>query len=196
MPASSASAISTSSSRPRGRGQREQLVEVPLVHDLFLERERRAALVGERRVGDRPSLRSGPPTRWSAGTNTSSRNTSLNSASPVIWRSGRMSMPSACMSTTRYEMPRCLGASSSGVVRARQMPHRAWRGVRRPHLLAGEQPAAVHRRGARRQRREVAARARLAEQLAPQLAGIEDRSAATAASARRCRGPAASDRRG
>ena len=36
--------------------ERVQLVEVDLVHDLFLERERSAALVRERRVGYRPPL--------------------------------------------------------------------------------------------------------------------------------------------
>src|SRR4029077_11725352 len=63
------------------------------------------------------------PTSWSSGTYTSSRNTSLNSASPVSCTSGRTSMPGDCMSTTRYEMPLCFG--TSGSVRARQIPHRA-----------------------------------------------------------------------
>ena len=41
------------------------------------------------------------PTSWSAGTNTPSRKTSLNSASPVSCTRGRTSTPGACMSTTR-----------------------------------------------------------------------------------------------
>ena len=41
------------------------------------------------------------PSRWSSGIRTSVRNTSLNSASPVIWRSGRTSTPGAVMSQTK-----------------------------------------------------------------------------------------------
>ncbi len=63
------------------------------------------------------------PMRWSSGTNTSEKKTSLNSDSSVICRSGRTSTPAARMSTTRYEMPRCFGASGS--VRARQTPQSA-----------------------------------------------------------------------
>ena len=40
----------------RSRGEAQELVEVGLVHDLLLEREVRAPLVGERGVGDRPAL--------------------------------------------------------------------------------------------------------------------------------------------
>ena len=42
--------------RPRCRGERVELVEEHLVHDLLLERERRAPLVGQRRARDRPAL--------------------------------------------------------------------------------------------------------------------------------------------
>ena len=45
--------------------------------------------------GPAASRRPSSPTTQSSGTNTSSRNTSLNSASPVISRSGRTSMPGA-----------------------------------------------------------------------------------------------------
>ncbi len=38
---------------------------------------------------------------------------SLNSFSPVIVTSGRTSMPGSVMSTSRHEIPRCLGASGS-----------------------------------------------------------------------------------
>jgi hypothetical protein len=41
------------------------------------------------------------PSRWASGIHTSVRNTSLNSASPVIWRSGRTSTPGAVMSQTK-----------------------------------------------------------------------------------------------
>ena len=41
------------------------------------------------------------PRRRSSGMRTSVRNTSLNSASPVIWRSGRTSTPGACMSSAK-----------------------------------------------------------------------------------------------
>jgi len=51
---------------------------------------------------------------------TSEKNTSLNSASPVICRSGRTSTPGAFMSTTKYVSPLCLGASGS--VRASSSP--------------------------------------------------------------------------
>ncbi len=39
-----------------------------------------------------------PPSTFAAGTLTFSKNTSLNSASPVIWRSGRTDTPGECMS--------------------------------------------------------------------------------------------------
>ena len=45
------------------------------------------------------------PSRFSTGTSTSLKKISLNSASPVICRSGRTSTPGACMSTIRYVSP-------------------------------------------------------------------------------------------
>ena len=59
----------------------------------------------------------------SSGTNTSSRNTSLNIAMPVSSRSGRTSMPAVFMSSMKKEIPSCLGASGS--VRARRIPQSA-----------------------------------------------------------------------
>jgi hypothetical protein len=53
------------------------------------------------------------PRRWSSGTRTSVKKTSLNEAPPVIWRSGRTSTPGACMSTTKPVRPLCLGWSAS-----------------------------------------------------------------------------------
>ena len=41
------------------------------------------------------------PIMFPAGTRTSSRNTSLNSDSPVIWRRGRTVMPGVRMSTPK-----------------------------------------------------------------------------------------------
>ncbi|CNM68723.1 Uncharacterised protein [Mycobacterium tuberculosis] len=51
------------------------------------------------RASRQPSLT--VPTTISSGTNTLSRKTSLNSESPVISRSGRISMPGDFMSTKK-----------------------------------------------------------------------------------------------
>ncbi len=51
-------------------------------------------------------------------------NSSLNSASPVICRSGRTPTSSCCMSIRKYVSPLCFGASGS--VRATSMHHFAW----------------------------------------------------------------------
>ena len=53
------------------------------------------------------------PRRSESGIRASVRKTSLNSASPVIWRSGRTSTPGSCMSRMKYESPACLGWSGS-----------------------------------------------------------------------------------
>ena len=53
------------------------------------------------------------PSRWSSGTRTSVKKTSLKVAPPVIWRSGRTSTPGAFMSTTKPVRPLCLGRSGS-----------------------------------------------------------------------------------
>ena len=53
------------------------------------------------------------PRRWSSGTRTSVKKTSLKLAPPVIWRSGRISTPGAFMSTTKPVRPLCLGRSGS-----------------------------------------------------------------------------------
>ena len=113
------------------------------------------------------------PTSCSSGTKTSSRRTSLNSASPVIWTRGRTSTPSACMSTTRQEIPCCrLGASGS--LRARHRAPVGELGIRGPHLVAGDPEPAGHRTGPGGQRGQVASGFRLAEQLTPELLGPED----------------------
>ena len=63
------------------------------------------------------------PTRLASGTLTSVRKTSLNSASPVIWRSGRTSTPGVSIGSRNMVRPWCLGASGS--VRAISWPTRA-----------------------------------------------------------------------
>ena len=60
------------------------------------------------------------PSRRSAGSWTSVKNTSSNSAPPVICRSGRISMPGRSIGHRKNEMPSCLAAS--GLVRAMRMP--------------------------------------------------------------------------
>ena len=68
------------------------------------------------------------PSMWSWRTRASVKNTSLNSASPVIWNSGRTSTPGVRMSITKYDMPLCFGWSGS--VRAISIPQRArWASV-------------------------------------------------------------------
>ena len=51
------------------------------------------------------------PSTLSLGTRTSVKKTSPNSADPLIWRSGRASTPSACMSMSSIEMPACRDSS-------------------------------------------------------------------------------------
>ena len=104
---------------------------------------------------------------------TSVKKTSLNSASPVIWKSGRTSTPGACMSTRKAVIPLCLG--TSGLVRATMQPERGDVGQRRPHLLAVEHPLVAVALGPGRQAGHVGAGAGLAEELAPDLLVREER---------------------
>ena len=73
-------------------------------------------------VSDTRQPSPGLPSVSAAGTRASVKNTSLNSASPVIWRSGRTSTPGACMSTTIAVSPACFTASGS--VRTTSRPKR------------------------------------------------------------------------
>ncbi len=66
----------------------------------------------------------------------------------------------------------CLEASGS--VRTRAIPHRGELRVAGPDLLALEDPAFVHPEGPGAERRQVGPGARLAEQLAPDVLGVED----------------------
>ena len=61
------------------------------------------------------------PIRALSGMRTSVKKTSLNSASPVIWKRGRTSTPGAFMSTRKAVIPWCLG--TSGFVRATINPN-------------------------------------------------------------------------
>ena len=96
------------------------------------------------------------PMRCSTGTSTSSRKTSLNSLSPVIWRSGRTSTPFAVIGIASIEIPLCGGASGS--VRTSAMRPVGEARVRRPHLLTGHDGR--RRRAARRASRGRRGRSR------------------------------------
>ena len=100
-------------------------------------------------------------------------NSSLNSASPVICTSGRTSTPSCSMSIRKYVSPRCLGAS--WLVRASSMHHFDWCA----NVVHTFWPVTTYsspwRHRAGLQRREVGARLGLAEALAPDLVGAQDR---------------------
>ena len=61
-----------------------------------------------------------PPMRSRSSHTASSRNTSLNTASPVISRSGRIVTPGWSRRKANHEMPLCFGTSRS--VRARSIP--------------------------------------------------------------------------
>jgi hypothetical protein len=66
------------------------------------------------------------PTMRARGTCTSSKNTSLNQATPVISTSGRMVMPGDVMSTSRKVSPLCFGACASvRTIRMHQSAKRA-----------------------------------------------------------------------
>src|SRR5437763_1723745 len=79
------------------------------------------------------------PTRCASGTMARSRNTSLKSTSPVMWRSGRTSTPGWCSSTRKYVMPARFG--TSGSVRASATPKSAmW-----AHVVQTFWPVRSHR---------------------------------------------------
>ena len=107
------------------------------------------------------------PSRWSCGTTTPSKNTSLKSARSRSIRSGsgRALTPFAFMSMISTLMPRCLGAIGVGAHEAQAVV-----GVMRargPDLLAVHREVVVVDLGARREAREVAAGARLAHSQTP-----------------------------
>ncbi len=59
--------------------------------------------------------------RFSTGTRTSVKNTSLKPPPPVMLRIGRISMPGRSIGMMKYEMPRCFDTSLR--VRAIRMPN-------------------------------------------------------------------------
>ena len=114
------------------------------------------------------------PIAASASSATSSKNTSLNSGSPEIWRSGRIVTPGASIGTRNIVRPLCLG--TSGSVRASSIPnaakcafvvHTFWPDSR--HV-----PSSCARR-ARLDRRQVRPRRGLGEELAPDLVAVQHR---------------------
>ena len=125
----------------------------------------------ERRHRDPPAVVDLAET-FSRGTLTSVKKISLNSGSPVICRSGRTSTPGECMSTSRYVMPLCLGASGS--VRTSEDAVVGDVSEGRPHLLSVDDEVVAVVLGPRPQRREVGARARLREALTPDLLAGQD----------------------
>ena len=150
------------------------------------------------------------PSIRSAGTTTSSKNTSANSRSPLIISSGATVIPGVSMSTKNAVMPRW--RESAGPVRVRstqrseywaRLVQTFWPLI--THVVAVRGVAVGNRAAA--QRRQVASRARLREPLAPHLGAreqagddlggelgrreVDERSARAPRSARRAR-----DRRG
>src|SRR3954454_2924482 len=119
-----------------------------------------------------------PPTTASASKRTSSKKTSLNSASPEICRRPRIVTPSASIGTTNIVRPLCFG--TSGSLRASRSPNDANCAFGRPHLLPAEPPRpVVLPAGAGLDAREVGAGGGLGEELAPHLVAVEHRAEVT-----------------
>ena len=104
------------------------------------------------------------PRRWASGTRTSVKNTSLKLAPPVIWRSGRISTPGRLH--VDDEAGEALVLGQVGVGAGDDLADVAVVGARGPHLLAGDDPLVAVALGLGLQAGEVAAGARLAEELA------------------------------
>ena len=120
-----------------------------------------------------PSRRRPRRRRSRPGSRTSVRNTSLKCAAPVIWRSGRTSMPGVRRSSSEERDAAVLRRVG---IRAREQDREvAQVRVRRPHLLPVHDELVAVALGTRREVGEVAARDRLAEQLAPHLVGAQQR---------------------
>ena len=117
-----------------------------------------------------PLLRS--PMMAASDTRASVRKTSLNSAWPVISRSGRTSTPGWCMSIANQVMPWCLG--SSGVGAGDQHAEVGDLAARRPHLLTVDDPLVAVLDRAGREPGEIGSGTGLAEQLAPRLRARDD----------------------
>ena len=115
-----------------------------------------------------------PPTTALASSATSSKKTSLNSASPEIWR--RPAHRHALGVHRHDEHRQALVLGHVGVGAREQQPVGGELGVGRPHLLAGQAPAAVVLLArARLHGREVRAGGGLGEELAPDLVAVQHR---------------------
>ena len=115
-----------------------------------------------------------PPTTAPASSATSSKKTSLNSASPEIWRRPRTVTPGGVHRHDEHRQALVLG--HVGVGAREQQPVGGELGVGRPHLLAGQPPAAVVLQArAGLHGREVRAGGGLGEQLAPDLVAVQHR---------------------
>ena len=119
------------------------------------------------------------PSRLASGTRTSVRNTSLNSASPVIWRSGRISTPGCGHVEQEVGQASVLGHVRVGA--GDQDRHLRVLRPRRPHLLPVDNPVVAVADGPGRHRGQVRAGARLAEQLAVDVLAGEQRTQETLA---------------
>ncbi len=115
-----------------------------------------------------------PPTTASASSLTSSKKTSLNSASPEIWRRPRMVTPGRVHVDDEHRQALVLGHVGVGA-RQQQAVGGELR-VGRPHLLAVQRPGAVVvAPGPRLDAGQVGAGGRLGEQLAPDLVAVQHR---------------------
>ena len=114
-----------------------------------------------------------PPTTFSSGIRASSMKSSLNSASPVICRSGRTWTSACSMSIRKYVRPLCLARVRVGA--GDEHAPLGVLGARRPDLLAGDDPVVAVADGAGLERGEVRAGLRLGEALTPDLLAGEDR---------------------
>ena len=131
-----------------------------------------------------------PPTTFASGMRASSMNSSLNSASPVIWRSGRTW--TLVLLHVHQEVGEALVLGRVRVGAGDEhAPLRVLRAAR-PYLLAGHDPVVAVLDRARLQRREVRAGVGLGEALAPDLLARRGSGPGSAPSARRCPTPSAS----
>ena len=112
------------------------------------------------------------PTRFTTGTRASSKNTSLNSELPTMVSIGRISMPGVSIGNITQVMPLCFGRLGIGA--DQQLAPVGHLGEARPDLLAGDDVLVAVAHALARQRRQVAARAGLAESLAPHLLAAQD----------------------
>ena len=125
------------------------------------------------------------PTRFSAGMRTSSKNTSLNWWAPVISMIGRISMPGQVHRAD--EVRDALVLRRVGVGAGDEDAEPGEVGERRPDLLAVDDVLVAVAHGPRAEVGQVAARAGLAEQLAPELLAGEQREEVAVLLRLRCR---------